>query len=129
VYLVQVSEAGYRDVRRWLELAAEVEWLFGEMLDSPSFYQALLRNIERRTAYCVREAGGPPGVPLLGGMLFSPGQADRPEYRIGWLAVAARYRRGGVGRALVEHVVGQVRPPATLTVVTFGVDVAPARRP
>jgi GNAT superfamily N-acetyltransferase len=122
-----VEAAGYRDVRSWLDLAAEVEWCFGDLLGGPGFYAALLRNIARGTAFCVREASGPPGAPLLGGLLFSPGRPDRPEYRIGWLSVAERCRRRGVGRALVEHVVGLVPAPATLTVVTFGADSAPGR--
>ena len=48
---VQVAE--YRDVRSWLDLAAEVEWLFGDMLGGPDFYEALLRNVGRGTAFCV----------------------------------------------------------------------------
>jgi hypothetical protein len=47
---VAVAVAGYRDVRRWLDLAAEVEPLFGDMLGGPSFYQALLKHIAVRGA-------------------------------------------------------------------------------
>jgi ribosomal protein S18 acetylase RimI-like enzyme len=100
---MNVAAAELRDIRSWLDLAAEVEPLFGNMLDDHRFYKALLKNIERRSAYCVRERGGPPGTPLIGGMLFSPRRPDRPEYRIGWLAVAERWRCRGVGRLLVEH--------------------------
>jgi hypothetical protein len=63
---LKVATARYRDVRSWLDLAAEVEWFFGDMLGTPGFYRALLNNIERGTAFCVREAGGPSGTPLLG---------------------------------------------------------------
>src|SRR4051794_35604850 len=108
--------AGYRDIRSWLGLAAEVEPLFGAMLDGPEFYQVLLRNIERRTAFCVREDDGPPGTPLLGAMLYSPPHPERPEHRIAWLAVAARSRRHGVGMLL-----------GVLTVVTFGEENLPGR--
>ena len=128
---MQVQRAQYRDVRGWLDLAAEVEPLFGPMLDDPAFHQALLRTIERGTAFCVREGDGPPGAPLLGGLLFSPRRADRPDDRIGWLAVAERARRRGVGRRLVAHAIGLVTPPAVLTVVTFAEEVEagrPARR-
>jgi ribosomal protein S18 acetylase RimI-like enzyme len=128
---MRVERAGYRDIRGWLDLAGEVEPLFGPMLDGPDFYHALLRQIGRGTAFCVREGNGPPGAPLLGGLLFSPPRPGRDEYRIGWLAVAARCRQQGMGRLLVEHACGLVEPPATLSVVTFGEDVAggqPARR-
>ncbi len=120
---VQIAE--YRDVRSWLDLAAEVEWLFGDMLGGPDFYQALLKNIGRGTAFCVRAGDGAAGAPLVGGMLFSPGRSDRPEYRIGWLSVAERCRRHGVGRLLVEHAFGLVKPPAVMTVETFGEEVEP----
>jgi GNAT superfamily N-acetyltransferase len=124
---MRVQVAAYRDVRSWLDLAAEVEPLFGAMLDDPAFYQALLRNVARGTAFCVRAADGPPGAPLAGGLLFSPPRPDRPAYRIGWLSVAERWRRHGVGRLLVEHAVGLVEPPAAVTVETFGEDVEPGR--
>ena len=120
---MQVEVAELRDIRSWLDLAAEVEALFGNMLDDHGFYDVLLRSIDRRSAYCVRERDGPPGAPLMGGMLFSPGRPNRPKYRIGWLAVAERWRRRGVGRRLVEHALRQVKRPATISVVTFGDDV------
>jgi ribosomal protein S18 acetylase RimI-like enzyme len=124
---MEVVRAGYRDVRSWLDLVAEVEPLFGPMLDGPEFYQVLLRNIERGTAYCVREDDGSPGTPLLGAMLFSLPRPDRPEYRIVWLAVAARSRRRRLGMLLVEHACGLVEPPGVLTVVTFGEENVPGR--
>jgi GNAT superfamily N-acetyltransferase len=128
---MRVQTAELRDVRSWLDLAAEVEPLFGDLLGRADFYAALLRGIARQTAFCVRADDGPAGAPLLGGLLFSPSRPDRPDARIGWLAVAARARRGGIGRRLVEHVIGLVEPPAEVTVETFGEDVAagrPARR-
>ena len=128
---MHVETARAQDIHAWLALAAEVEPLFGPLRDDPGFSRALLGHIARGTAYCVREGDGPPGTPLLGGLLCSPPRPARPEYRIGWLAVAARWQRRGVARQLVEHICGLVAPPATLAVVTFGEDVAlgrPARR-
>jgi ribosomal protein S18 acetylase RimI-like enzyme len=122
-----VATAHYRDVRNGLDLAAEVEELFGDMLGTAGFYRALLNNIGRGTAFCVREDGGHAGAPLLGGLLFSRARPDRPEYRITWLVVAERGRRCGVGTALIRHAFGLIAPPATLTVVTFGEDIEPGR--
>jgi ribosomal protein S18 acetylase RimI-like enzyme len=128
---VEVVRAEYRDVRGWLDLAAEVEPLFGSMLDDPEFYRVLLVNIERGSAYCVRAGDGSPETRLLGGMLFSPPRETRPTYRIGWLAVAEGTRQRGIGGRLVELACGLVVPPATLEVVTFGEENElgrPARR-
>ena len=125
---MHVVAAQPADFSSWLRLTAEVEPLFGPMVDEPRFHRALRVNIRRRTAFCVREGDGPSGVPLLGGLLFSP---RPPLYTIGWLAVARRSRRKGAGRLLVEHVIGLVQPPAEMVATTFGADVKggqPARR-
>ena len=47
---MQVEVAELRDIRSWLDLAAEVEALFGNMLDNNGLYDVLLRNIDRRSA-------------------------------------------------------------------------------
>jgi GNAT superfamily N-acetyltransferase len=126
--MAHVVVAQPEDIPAWLILAAEVEPLFGPMVNNPSFRRALDKNTGRGTAFCVRKADGPPGVPLLGGLLFSP---KPPIYTIGWLAVAQQHRRHGIGQRLIEHVVGLVEIPAELVVTTFGGDNPggePARR-
>ncbi|MBN1137328.1 MAG: GNAT family N-acetyltransferase [Anaerolineae bacterium] len=124
----RVVTAQTEDIPAWLELAAEVEPLFGPMVDDPGFLQALIKNVERGTALCVREADGPPGAPLLGGLLFSP---KPPVYTIGWLAVEQAHRRRQIGQRLVEHVFDLAARPAEFVVTTFGPDNRagePARR-
>ena len=81
--MAHVVVAHPEDIPAWLILATEVEPLFGPMVNDPSFHRALHKNIGRGTAFCVREADEPPGVPLLGALLFSP---KLPFYTIGWLA-------------------------------------------
>lgn len=123
-----VVRAQPEDVPGWLVLAAEVEPLFGPMVNEPGFLRALRRNVDRGTAFCVREMDGPPGAPLLGGLLLSP---KPPVYTIGWLAVTQPHRRRGIGRKLIEHVFDLVVPPAEFSVTTFGADNLegqPARR-
>ena len=65
----------------------------------------------------------------MGALLFSTTQA--PHYKIGWLAVAQRWRQQGVAQALVEHCFRMVQSPAEISVITFGADTVagrPARR-
>jgi ribosomal protein S18 acetylase RimI-like enzyme len=126
--MARVVVARAEDIPAWLVLAAEVEPLFGPLVNEPSFQRALSNNIARGTAYCVREGDGPPGLPLCGGLLWS---AHPPLYTIGWLAVAEQHRRQGIGLRLVEHVLHLVELPAEVMVTTFGSDDPagePARR-
>jgi GNAT superfamily N-acetyltransferase len=121
---MRVECATIDDIPGWLSLAAEVESLFGPMVGDLDFHDFLQRNIGRGTALCVRELDRPPGGALMGGLAFS---ARRPLYRIGWLSVAARWRRAGVGRMLVESMLEQIQPPAEVLVTTFGEDIEAGR--
>ncbi|GIE78667.1 N-acetyltransferase [Actinoplanes philippinensis] len=103
------------DVDGFLALAASVEQWFGPMASDPGFLEAVHRNIGRGSAFVVRGREDR----LLGGILTG-GRA--PTYRINWLVVDALARRGGVGQALVAHVVGRCQRPCSLDVVTFGED-------
>src|SRR5690349_8494273 len=126
---MHVAPAQLADIAAWLDLAAEVEFLFGLMVADPAFHATLERNIQRQTALCIRERDSAPGTPLMGALLFSATHA--PHYKIGWLAVAERWRRQGVAQMLVMHCFHQIQPPAEISVVTFGEDNLagrPARR-
>lgn len=125
---MKVVSAVLGDFSAWLQLAAEVESLFGPMVHEPSFHKALQKNINRRTALCIRKEDGPPGQPLLGALLYS---AKPPQYNIGWLAVTHLSRRQGIGQKLFEHLMELIKPPAEILVTTFGQDVKkgqPARQ-
>jgi ribosomal protein S18 acetylase RimI-like enzyme len=104
------------DIAAWMVLAAGVEELFGPLVDQSDFGDALARNINRRSALCVRAQHE--GAPLLaGGLLFS---AHDPHYEIAWLAIDSRFRRLGIGRLLVRQALGTLAvPPCTVEVMTF----------
>jgi GNAT superfamily N-acetyltransferase len=120
-YPAQIVVAQREDHLAWLELAREVEPLFGAMVNNPGFHRALENNIARGTAWCVREANGPPGTALSGGLLVS---IKPPIYKIGWLAVSEGHRNQGIGEALVAYAIQLAQPPAELLVTTFGPDIA-----
>lgn len=102
-----VEFAQESDIPAWLTLAAEVDELFGAtMSTSPEFREALLKNIARGSAYCVRLENQ-----LAGAMLYRNGW-------IHWLAVGQRFRRHRVGRALVQHTQAHGEPEIRVT--TFG---------
>ena len=107
------------DIPGWLALASEVEFLFGPMIDQPEFHNALRKNIDRGSAYCVREHDQPAGAPLMGGLFLS---FRPPTYHIRWMSVAAQYRREGVGTTLLAHIFDLIKPPAEIYVTTFGAD-------
>ncbi len=65
---MRVVHATLDDMPAWLKLAAEVESLFGPMVDDPNFIRALENGIQRHTAFCIRAADGPPGTALRGGL-------------------------------------------------------------
>jgi ribosomal protein S18 acetylase RimI-like enzyme len=125
---MQVALASIDDIPSWLSLATEVEPLFGPMVNDPGFHKALRETIECAGAFCVREDDGPPGVALLGAIMF---RRSDSSYKVGWLAVTKKARRKGIGRLLLEHVLSSVISPATITVTTFREDEPeglPARR-
>ena len=126
---MNVVNATTEDIRGWLELAAEVESLFGPMVDDLNFTLALEKSIRRQSAFCVRENNGSPGSRLLGGVLFSSSNA--PNYKIGWLSVSAIERNKGVATALLNNILESIETPAEIFVTTFGEDHPegqPARR-
>lgn len=122
---MNVVSATMADIKSWLDLASEVEYLFGPMVDDPQFINVLKKNIDRYSAFCVREDDGLPCTRLLGGVLFSATHA--PHYKIGWLAVSSKARNKGIATSLLTYILSIVDKPAEITVVTFGEDVSDGR--
>ncbi len=118
--VMRAEPAGQADLVSWLELAAEVEPLFGPM---PDFGTHAERAIRRGTALVVRDRS----EVVLGAALLSARSGER---HIQWLAVRSGARRRGVARALLTEIIRRWPPPGRIDVVTFGPDVpagAPAR--
>jgi ribosomal protein S18 acetylase RimI-like enzyme len=97
-----------------LSLAAEVEDLFGEMVDDPGFRKVLTTHIDRSSALVADSSG------IVGGLLFDPAG---PDYHLEWLVVAEQARGTGVGSALMDSAMERfVQGPGSIEVVTFGPD-------
>ena len=60
--IVQIAQP--EDYAAWLRLAAEVEDLFGPMVEVEAFQQTLIKNLRRGTALCMREGDGEAGAEL-----------------------------------------------------------------
>lgn len=116
---MKVQVTTEKDVPEWINLAREVEPLFGRMVDDPKFHSGLRNCIAERRAFCVRDEDGPPGSPLNGGLLFS---RKHPIYKISWLAVSKAKRRMGIGSLLIKYVLGLVEAPDEISVKTFTAD-------
>jgi GNAT superfamily N-acetyltransferase len=114
-----VRDAIPEDVASWLELADEVEDLFGPM---PDIEEHLRRGIARGTAVVVVDGPAVAGAALLS-------REDEP-HAIHWLSVRFTQRRTGVAHLLMEEILRRW-PIGDVEVTTFGLDVgggAAARR-
>jgi len=111
---MQIETATPADFVRWLDLAAEVEHLFGPMVGEESFRQALVDAIDGQRAFCTREGNGTPGSRLCGGVVI-----DHACNGIEWLAVVQDYRGKRVGRSLLQFAVSHLDPAREVVVQTF----------
>ncbi|MEN6464560.1 MAG: GNAT family N-acetyltransferase [Syntrophaceae bacterium] len=121
--MITVRVSTLTDYPRWLELAREVEPLFGPMADEPEFCTSLRAAIIEGQAFC---ASGGEGGAFHGGIVIS-GQANE----ILWLAVARQSRGRGTGAALMLEALGRLDHARPVTVTTFAPAVeagGPARR-
>jgi GNAT superfamily N-acetyltransferase len=120
---VRAVRAELLDIPGWLVLAAEVEGLFeSRMSIDPTFEKILERNVDRGTAFVVREEESGPGETVIGATIWLP-QARK----IAWLAVAERHRRTGVGSCLLRAIF-EVAGSGPMSVVTFGSNVPGGRQ-
>jgi ribosomal protein S18 acetylase RimI-like enzyme len=110
---MRVVDATIDDVDSWLEIAQEVEPLFGAM---PDLRSTLLRKIDCHAAICVRRAGERRPTELMGAALLG---GTAPQYWIQWLAVRISWRNQGIGTALMEAALARFPSPCLVNVDTF----------
>ncbi|NPU84496.1 MAG: GNAT family N-acetyltransferase [Syntrophaceae bacterium] len=122
----RVREATPDHFDGWLELAREVEPLFGPMVDDAAFREGLKRAIEEKIAWCIEEPEEQDRSAFRGGIV-----ASREANEILWLAVSGDHRGRGTGAALLSEAIGRLDRSRPITVTTFDdtiPDGLPARR-
>lgn len=123
---MRVREATPDDFDDWLELAREVEPLFGPMVDDAAFREGLKRAIEEKIAWCVEEPDEQGRTVFRGGIVVS-----REANEILWLAVSGRKRGHGMGASLLSEAIGRLDRSRPISVTTFDDTIPeglPARR-
>ncbi|MBN2427479.1 MAG: GNAT family N-acetyltransferase [Deltaproteobacteria bacterium] len=115
---MNVRRADLNDVAAWLALAREVEYLFGPMADESPFQEALRQAITTRTAFCIGSEKDDHDPALMGGIVIS-----KEANEIAWLAVTARCRGKGYGRALLQFALSRLKPHESISVQTFDASV------
>jgi GNAT superfamily N-acetyltransferase len=103
-----------KDINAWLALAVEVEPLFGPMAGEESFQRAIAETVAARQAFCVRRGNGLAGVIAV----------CRWNNAVEWLAVSARERGKGCGKALLAYALATLDPSRPVTVQTFAAECA-----
>lgn len=108
VNMIRILEKKDMDV--WLEIAAEVQSLFGPMIDNPEFHQAIEKCIDEKEVMGVcNESGNVEGIVAI----------SKTENEIIWLAVRNRSRGRGYGEALIKKAIEMLDSNRPIFVQTF----------
>ncbi|MCE5319177.1 MAG: GNAT family N-acetyltransferase [Parachlamydia sp.] len=102
------------DYKQWIQLAREVESLFGPMVEDPNFQEGLRQAISEGNAFCIRKTNGGDEEPLPGGIVVS-----REANEILWFAVAENCRGAGIGKALLKEAIVCLDHKREIAVTTF----------
>ncbi len=97
------------EIDSWLRLAAEVESLFGPMVDVPEFRDGLIQAMREKQALGVKTDGS-----LAGGAII-----DTAANEILWLVVSAAARGQGIGRFLISEAVKLLDADRPVRVQTY----------
>ncbi len=111
---MDVDYSIFSDFEGWIELAREVEPLFGPMADEADFQEALSHAICQKRALCIRTASNRGGRTLRGGVVIS-----KESNEIAWLAVSEQYRGQGCGRQLLKFAIRELDPQKYIILQTF----------
>ncbi|TIH14653.1 GNAT family N-acetyltransferase [Marinifilum sp. JC120] len=115
--MTSINSAIYSDFDKWIELAREVEHLFGPMADEPGFHEGLKQAIEKGTAFSIKDKQNQT-LELLGGIVIVPELNE-----IAWFAVAKKARGKGIGNELLDYAIKKLSNERPITVTTFAPEI------
>ena len=105
---MDVCYATREDIPGWMSLVETVKDYFPG-LDKSSYQEVLSKNIQRKTALCVRQNGL-----VIGALLFSP-----KESRLSFIAVHHAFRRLGIAESLIGKMLTLLPEDKDISVTTF----------
>lgn len=110
-----------QDLDAWMELAREVEPLFGEMVANEDFISGIKDCISNQSAFCVVNTDNE-----IEGIIA----INKALNEIAWLAVGEKHRGKGYGYQLLEKAIGSLDKSKPIYVQTFspGVKAGEAAR-
>lgn len=111
---MKIDAVGKKDVVVWMNLAKEVEPLFGPMVGQDDFHTAMKDIISSQNAFCARDENGQ----ALGIVAVDPEQNE-----ILWLAVSTGARGNGIGESLLTHAIACLDAKRPIHVQTFAAKV------
>jgi GNAT superfamily N-acetyltransferase len=99
-----------QDYDTWMELAEEVEPLFGPMIGSKEFRDGIKECIKNNSAFGIENEKG-----ILAGIIA----LDRKNNEISWLAVGKKYRGNNYAEKLVKKAIEELESNGDIYVQTF----------
>ena len=103
-----------QDYNIWIELAGEVESLFGPMTNSKEFQEGIKYCIQNNNAFGIENCDKD-----LAGIIA----LDRENNEITWLAVGEKYRGNKYGDKLVKKAIEELEKNGDIYVQTFSKEI------
>lgn len=99
-----------KDFDTWMELAKEIEPLFGPMTNSIAFQEGIKHCIQNNNAFGIENDKG-----VLAGIIA----LDKEKNEILWLAVGKKYRGNKYGDKLLKKAIEELESNGDIYVQTF----------
>ena len=108
-WVVKIAEPN--DMEKWFNFVKTVihDFYDIDLINNEHYSDVIAKNIKRKTAVYIENDNR-----IIGGMIYSPNQNH-----IGWLAVDPKYRRKGIGTALVKYMFNELSDRNEFKVKTF----------